>query len=96
MADGMVICREEILKALVVKRLGEAGMPERQAAVVADVLVYADLRGVYSHGVMRVEHYAARIRAGGMNLHPDFRLERLKPAVGLVDAQGAAGHVMTT
>jgi ureidoglycolate dehydrogenase (NAD+) len=70
MADGIVLCREEVLKALVVKRLREAGMPESQAAVVADVLVYADLRGVYSHGVMRVEHYAARIRVGGMKLQP--------------------------
>jgi ureidoglycolate dehydrogenase (NAD+) len=96
MAEGMVICREDALKALVVKRLREAGMPESQAVVVADVLVYADLRGVYSHGVMRVEHYAARIRAGGMNLRPLFRIERLKPSIGLVDAQGAAGHVMTT
>jgi len=77
MAGGMMTCREEALKALVVKRLGEAGMPESQAAVVADVLVYADLRGVYSHGVMRVEHYAARIRAGGMNLRPVFRIEQL-------------------
>jgi ureidoglycolate dehydrogenase (NAD+) len=94
MTDGMVICKEDVLKTLATKRLCEAGMPKEQAVVVADVLVYADLRGVYSHGVMRVEHYAARIRAGGMNLRPEFRLERLKPAIGLVDAQGAAGHVM--
>jgi len=91
-----VICREDALKAMAVKRLREVGMPEEQAVVVADVLVFADLRGVYSHGVMRVEHYAARIRAGGMNLHPELRIERLKPSIGLVDAQGAAGHVMTT
>ena len=70
-------------------------MPEKDAAVVADVLVYADLRGVYSHGVMRVEHYTGRIRSGGMNLKPELRIERLKPSIGLVDAQGAAGHVMT-
>jgi ureidoglycolate dehydrogenase (NAD+) len=94
MADGMMICKEDVLKGLVVKRLREAGMPEAQAAVVADVLVYADLRGVYSHGVMRVEHYASRVRSGGMNVNPTFRIERLKPSIGLVDAQGAAGHVM--
>ena len=95
MDRGMVICKEDVLKTLAVKRLGEAGMPEQDAAVVADILVYADLRGVYSHGVMRVEHYAGRIRSGGMNLKPAFRIERLKPSIGLIDAQGAAGHVMT-
>ncbi len=95
MAEGMVICKDDVLRTLVVKKLREAGMPERDAAVVAEVLVFADLRGVYSHGVMRVEHYASRIRAGGMNLAPTLRIERLKPSIGLVDAQGAAGHVMT-
>jgi len=95
MADGMVICKEDVLKKLVVKRLREVGMSEQDAVVVADVLVYADLRGVYSHGVMRVEHYTGRIRSGGMNLKPEQRIERLKPSIGLVDARGAAGHVMT-
>ena len=31
-----------------------AGMPETDAAIVADVLVWADLRGVDSHGVSRI------------------------------------------
>jgi LDH2 family malate/lactate/ureidoglycolate dehydrogenase len=35
----MVICKEDVLKTLAVKRLGEAGMPEQDAAVVADILV---------------------------------------------------------
>jgi ureidoglycolate dehydrogenase (NAD+) len=95
MAEGMVICTEDALKKQVVKRLCEVNMPEKDAAVVADVLLYAELRGVHSHGVMRVEHYTNRIRSGGMNLKPDLRIELLKPSIGLVDAQGAAGHVVT-
>jgi len=34
-----------------------AGMAERDAATVADVLVWADLRGVDSHGVSRISMY---------------------------------------
>jgi ureidoglycolate dehydrogenase (NAD+) len=96
MDDGTVICSAGDLKKMVVKRLAEAGMPEEEAACVADVLVYADLRGVYSHGVLRVPHYAQRIRAGGINLSAKLCLVNIKPSIGLVDAQGAAGHVATT
>ena len=35
MAEGMVICKDDVLKTLVVKRLREVGMPDAQAAVVA-------------------------------------------------------------
>ena len=94
-ADDMVTVQEAELRKLVIKRLVEVKMPQEHATVVADVLLYADLRGVHSHGVLRVEHYAKRIKSGGMNLKPDLALQTLKPSIGLVDAQGAAGHIST-
>ncbi len=63
------------------------------AATVADVLVFAELRGVASHGAIRVEHYCARIRAGGINTASAFAVDFIKPAVGLLDAEGGMGHV---
>ncbi len=83
------------LKQLTVRRLQEAGVPLEDARIVAEVLVYADLRGVHSHGVLRVEHYVNRIRRGGINLRPQYELRWLKPSVGLLDAQGGLGHVST-
>jgi ureidoglycolate dehydrogenase (NAD+) len=93
MSDDTVIVKKEELLKVVSRKLAQAGMPRKDADVVADVLVYADLRGVHSHGVIRVEHYLQRIRSGGMNLKAEMTLDRLKPSVGLVDAKGAAGHV---
>ncbi len=95
MSEDMVIAKAEDLRKMAIKRLTEANMPEKDAAVIADVLVFADLRGVHSHGVLRVEHYVNRIRKGGMNLAAECSMERIKPSVGLVDAKGAAGHVVT-
>ncbi len=92
MADDMMVVREEELRALVVRRLAGAGMSGADAEIVADVLVYADLRGVHSHGVLRVEHYVKRIRSGGMNLKARLEVRMLKPGIGLLDAQGAPGH----
>jgi ureidoglycolate dehydrogenase (NAD+) len=91
----MVSINEDELKKLVIQRLLEVDIPRKDAEVIADVLVFADLRGVHSHGVLRVEHYVNRIKSGGMNRDPELKVEMFKPSIGLVDAQGGAGHVTT-
>ena len=92
MAD-IVVVKAPVLKKMAVKKLQAAGMTREDAATVADILVFADLRGVHSHGVLRVEHYAKRIRAGGINLAMKLKLKMLKPNIGLFDAQGGMGHI---
>ncbi|HUX12954.1 MAG TPA: Ldh family oxidoreductase [Spirochaetia bacterium] len=92
MSEGMITVPEKDLKKLVIDRLVEAGMSQNDALVVADVLVFADLRGVKSHGVLRVEHYTNRIQSGGMNLKAKPAVRKLKAGIGIVDAQGGAGH----
>ena len=52
-----VFIKEDCLKTLVLNKLIPAGLDEKTAQDVADVLVHADMTGVHSHGVMRVEHY---------------------------------------
>lgn len=89
----IVKVKAEDLKKMVAKRLTGAGMGAADAGVVADVLVFAELRGVASHGVVRVEHYCNRIKAGGINLRPDLKVEFVKPAIGRLDAKGGMGHV---
>lgn len=93
MADDMVVVKAPVLKKMAVKRLIEGGLSAEDAGIVADILVFADLRGVHSHGVLRVEHYAKRIQSGGINLKMKLKLQKLKPAIGLVDAQGGMGHL---
>lgn len=43
------------------------GLTPADARIVADNLVFADLRGVSTHGVLRLPTYVARIRAGGID-----------------------------
>ncbi len=93
MSTEVVKVKSGDLEKMIVKRLVEAGMGQEEAATVADVLVFAELRGVASHGVVRVEHYTNRIRAGGINLDPGFRVEYVKPNIGRLDAKGGMGHV---
>ena len=48
---------EDALKRFVATVLEKVGIARPDAAVVADVLVAADLRGIESHGVARLESY---------------------------------------
>ena len=93
MNEGMVNVQASDLKELVIRRMVGAGTPADEAQIVADVLVFADLRGTKSHGVLRVEHYENRIRHGGINLAPELRVDAIRPAIAIIDAQGGMGHV---
>lgn len=81
------------LKDLMKKKLYKAGLTEKHADGVADVLVHADARGVHSHGAMRVEYYAERIAKGGINRNPNFHFELTGPSTAIFDGDNGAGHV---
>lgn len=72
----------ETLHQLIENKLCQAGLKREHAATVAEVLVYADARGIHSHGAVRVEYYAERISKGGTNREPEFRLEETGPVLG--------------
>jgi LDH2 family malate/lactate/ureidoglycolate dehydrogenase len=73
--------------------LTRVGVPEAQATVIADSLVLADLRGVNSHGIMRLPTYAQRIRAGSVAANTVMSVVREAPATLLLDANHGSGIV---
>jgi L-2-hydroxycarboxylate dehydrogenase (NAD+) len=72
------------------------GMPDDDAATVAALMADADLQGSDGHGVIRLPHYARRIRAGGLNLHPDIRVLQERPGMALIDGDNGMGHLVMT
>jgi ureidoglycolate dehydrogenase (NAD+) len=70
-----------------------AGLPEGDAATVADVLVWANLRGVDTHGVARIPRYVDLIETGDMNPRPSMRIRTETRASVLIEADRAAGPV---
>ncbi|HCH9307273.1 ureidoglycolate dehydrogenase [Salmonella enterica] len=83
----------ETLHQLIENKLYKAGLKREHAAIVADVLVYADARGIHSHGAVRVEYYAERISKGGTNREPTFRIENTGPCTAILHADNTAGQV---
>src|SRR5699024_6386457 len=59
----------------------------------ADVLVFADSKGIHSHGAMRTEYYAERIAKGGITHQPDFHFEKTGASSGIFHADNGVGHV---
>lgn len=82
----------ERLRALVGDIFVRAGMVEDNARTVADVLVWAELRGLGSHGVMRVPRYVEWMRRGDLNGRPKITT-RESGATLTLDADRAAGPV---
>lgn len=66
------------------------------AAVTADRLVEADLRGRTGHGIIRVPLYSERIKAGSVNLRPDIRPIRESPVSALVEGDNGMGQAIMT
>jgi len=74
--------------------LERLGVPGDGAQTVAECLVFAELRGVDSHGLIRLPVYARRIQAGVVNARPTIRVERRFAAVSLVEGDNGLGPVV--
>jgi L-2-hydroxycarboxylate dehydrogenase (NAD+) len=70
------------------------GLPEADAAVVADALVQANLRGLDSHGVARLPVYCERLRRRCVNPRPQMKLEHATAVAARLDGDDGMGFVV--
>jgi len=70
------------------------GLPPADAESVAEMMALADLRGIDSHGIIRLATYIRRIKAGGINPRPKFRIVQEAAATALVDGDNGMGHLI--
>jgi len=70
-----------------------ASVAPRMADEWAKSLVWANLRGVDSHGVLRIPGYIERLKTKAINPAPDMRVERRSGAVAILEADRAPGAV---
>jgi LDH2 family malate/lactate/ureidoglycolate dehydrogenase len=87
--------RPDELRALVTEIWLRCGMSQDDAALLADTLVAADLRGVHSHGVLRVPEYVKKLRGGGVDPKGRPRVVRDSGAALVVDGANSMGQIGT-
>jgi LDH2 family malate/lactate/ureidoglycolate dehydrogenase len=81
------------LEAFCANVLTKAGLAENLAAIVAESLLCAELRGIKSHGVVRLETYIQRIEAGVMKIQAFVMTEMDDQAVALLNANNTFGQI---
>ena len=81
------------LNLLVSEIFQRRGVPKADSMIVSKSLVHANLRGVDSHGVMRVENYVERLEAGSTNPNPQFLMEHTGKVTAFVDSDNGLGQV---
>ncbi len=69
-------------------------LPEDEARTVADNLVMADLRGVYSHGVSRMPIYTKRLELKLFNARAGVRVKRTAASTAVIDGDNGMGAVI--
>ena len=70
------------------------GCPASDAALAADVLLNADLRGIDSHGLARLSGYVRLWEAKRVNSKPAIKLTHETPSTGVVDGDQGLGLVV--
>lgn len=91
--DGKRV-RPEVLQAFCVQAFRAAGLGEGEAALVSRNLMEAELRGIGSHGVMRLSTYLRKMKEGGFNLKPEIRILRERAGTALIDGDAGLGAVV--
>ena len=81
------------LRRVITDIIAAVGLDSEMARVFADSIVAADLRGVKSHGTIRVPEYVRRVESGVMDPQAEARFVRDEGAVGLLDGGNGFGQV---
>jgi LDH2 family malate/lactate/ureidoglycolate dehydrogenase len=81
------------LIALVSRIFVAAGMAEQSATKIAEGLVQADLEGLPSHGVMLIDMYIDRLRAGSITTRESAEVVSDRGCCVVLDAGHAFGHL---
>lgn len=72
------------------------GMPTERARASAQVLSWADLHGIESHGIAMLVEYDERRKSRPINFNPVPRVVKQTPISALLDGDGGLGHATAT
>ena len=83
----------ETLQRFCVACFRKLGVQPDQAELTAANLVFGNLRGVDSHGVIRLKIYCDRLKAGGFRADAVPQVISDQESTALIDGQGGLGQV---
>jgi len=84
--DLKLFCKQAYLRV---------GVPYDEAEIVAGLLARSELRGIETHGVMRLPIYIQRLQKGYVRTVCKMTIIKDKGATTLIEAHGSLGHVVS-
>lgn len=69
-------------------------VPEKDAEIIAEVLIISDLRGIDSHGIQRCKMYFDRIKKGVYNPKTEIEIIKETPTTAVIDGKCGMGPVI--
>jgi LDH2 family malate/lactate/ureidoglycolate dehydrogenase len=94
-SNPKMMVKSEPLEKFCIQVLEKLGVPEEEAEITAKTLVMANLRGVDTHGVLRLPLYAARLKGGAMAASVNLTTEKETLATALLDGHDGIGQVIS-
>jgi LDH2 family malate/lactate/ureidoglycolate dehydrogenase len=89
--DASIAVDEAVLREQIGEILAAWGFAERPVRSAVDALVWADLRGVHSHGIAMIPIYERWLKAGRFDLRSSPRQIHTQGALALVDGGSGLG-----
>lgn len=86
--------QEDALTMLAIQAFCGLGLPRHDAVDVVRVLVMADLFGLSTHGLSRIESYGERLQLGGINAQAKITVQSPAPALRLIDGDNGVGPLV--
>ncbi|KYO68739.1 Ldh family oxidoreductase [Thermovenabulum gondwanense] len=81
------------LREFLIELFKEVGLNNSHAGIVADSILCAELRGVKSHGLVRVSTYIERVEKKATNINAKIKTEKIKKATALINADHGFGQI---
>ena len=88
------VCSKDLYKFSVDIFL-KVGVPRKEAEIVSEHLVTANLRGVDSHGAfVRIPHYVSAVQKGIINSKPKTKYAKNESTIAIIDGDNGFGPVI--
>ncbi|MFH1169077.1 MAG: Ldh family oxidoreductase [Chloroflexota bacterium] len=93
-ADGLSRVQPESIRSFCLAVCQRTGLSPSHAGRLADTLLEADMRGVHTHGVVRLPHYVKGFQTGKVNMKPAVKVVRDSGAAAVIDGDNGLGAII--
>jgi len=85
----------DTMESFIIDVFKELGVSEEDSKICANVLIVADKRGIYSHGIARLKTmYYDRIKSGLLSPKTNVEIVKESPTTAVIDGHNGMGQVI--